>query len=95
MKRLDRWKSAAVSAVVAALAVYGGLGCLVSGMRLDADMGTLLLGCAIMCVVCCACLWNRLWPIPVAAGLAVLFIWWRNDTLRLSFESLLYYLSNL
>lgn len=95
MKRLDRWKSAAVSAVVAVLAVYGGLGCLVSGMRLDADMGTLLLGCAIMCVVCCACLWNRLWPIPVAAGLAVLFIWWRNDTLRLSFESLLYYLSNL
>ena len=46
--RLDRWKNAAVSTVVAVLAVYGGLGCLITGMRLDANMGQLLLGCVIM-----------------------------------------------
>ena len=93
--RLDRWKNAAVSTVVALLAVYGGLGCLITGMRLDANMGQLLLGCVIMCVLCCGCLWNRLWPVPVVLGLLTLFLWWRNDNLRRSFESLLFYLSDL
>ena len=92
---LEKWKNAAVSTVVAWLAVFGGLGCLVTGMRLDVNMAALLFGCAVMCALCCGCLWNRLWPVPLGAGLLVLFIWWRSGDLRASFEGLLYSLSDL
>ena len=95
MRKYDRWKNAAVSAVVACMAVFGGLGCLVSGMWLEANMGALLFGCALMCALCCACLWNRLWPIPVAAGLLALFIWWRSGDLQLGFENLMFALTDL
>lgn len=93
--RAEKWKNAALSAVLSCLAVFGGLGCLVTGMRLEAEMLTLLLGCAIMAIVFCICFQTKLWLLPVGVAALLLGYWWQEGTLRLSFESLLYCLSDL
>ena len=93
--RSEKWKNAAVAAVLTFLAAYGGIGCMVSGLELEADMTVLAVGCAIMAITFCACFSTRLALLPICLAALLVGYWWKEGTLRLSMESLIYQISAL
>lgn len=94
----ERWKSAACAAVLSFLAALGGVGCLVTGMGLEADLLTLTVGCALMAVVFSLCFrtkWAVMPLLPMGVAALLMGYWWYEGTLRYSVEGMLYTLSDL
>lgn len=90
-----KWLTALVGTVLTFLAVFGGLGCMASGMELPIDMGLLIWGCLLMALVLSLFWDSRLWLLPLCLGALLVGYWWQEDTLRLSMESLLYRVTDL
>lgn len=87
--------TALVSTVLTFLAVFGGLGCLATGMELRFDTAMLVWGCVLMALLFSLFWDSRLWLLPLCLSALLLVYWWQEDTLRLSMESLLYQISDL
>lgn len=91
----EKWINTVVAALLAFVAAVGAAGCLMTGMRLEADAITLVIGGALMAAVFCPCFNTRMaiWPVCLAA--LIIGYWWQEGTLRYSVESLIYHITNL
>lgn len=90
-----KWQTALVSSVLTFLAVFGGLGCMASGMDLRFDMVLLIGGCLLMALLLSFFWDTRLWLLPLCLGALLLGYRWQEGTLRLSIESLIYQITDL
>lgn len=82
--------------IFGAIAAFGGIGCMVTGLRFDGiSMVTVAIVCVLTAAVCAATAGRKLFPV-VPAVLVFACLWlWQKGTLALSTEALLNHISHL
>ncbi len=95
MTRRHIWINAALGGVLAFLAAFGGLGAMVTGLKLRADLEVLALGCGLMALAFSACFAWKLWLLPLCLEALLLGFWWQQGILPQSFGCFLNRFSQL
>lgn len=81
------------SCLLSFMIAFAGIACLVTAFRLNVDLGQVVWWCAASSVVCSLCFTLPLGAVPGAAGALLCGYLWRNGSLELTVEALLYRLS--
>ena len=83
-----------VTALLAFTASFGGVGCLLTGMRLEASVFWLAVGCGVLSLLFALCLQRpKLTILPFCVIALVLGLWW--EEFRYSVEGMIYAISDL
>lgn len=85
----------AVAAVLATVAVTGGIGCLMSGMLIEGSLSLVAAVAMITALIGGFCFQRRLWYLPVAVLTALGLVLWLLGPLNRSAEYLVWYISSL
>lgn len=85
----------AVAAVLATVAVTGGVGCLMSGMLIEGSLPLVAAVAMITALIGGFCFQRRLWYLPVAVLTALGLVLWLLGPLNRSAEYLVWYISSL
>ena len=86
-------KTAAVSSLLTVIGLVGTLGCLASGMGLNAELVPLVIGCLMMALGFSFFWDTKLWFVPLLASLLIL--WWQATPVLRSLEGVIYKVSDL
>lgn len=91
----EKWQTPLCAAAVAFVVAFGGMSCMVTGFSLTADLSRIALCCAVAAVVFAVFCRLRLGLIPLCAGALLLGYLWQRGELSISFETLLFHISDL
>ena len=92
---IEKLRNVLVAFLLSFTAALGAAGCLATAMALEVNWVLLTFGCFALAAVFSFSFQSKLWPLPLAAALVLIWLWWREGTLRYSVEGVIYTVTDL
>ncbi len=92
---IEKLRNVLVAFLLSFTAALGATGCLATAMALEVNWLALTFGCFVLAAVFSFAFQTKFWPLPMLAAVVLIYLWWREGTLRYSVEGAIYAITDL